>query len=234
MSSISKYIKDINKEASNRTKEITYMFSTLSKYTNAVDKFFFARTVVVFTYGTLEKFIKSLSEIALKIALDNNYFNQNYVQELMQILKYNKKPKKLFDLLMHNKNVFISRNNFETIHDQGYFSRNSRIDAATIAHIINVLNLNKNSLNIKIPKVTINAFALNRMSLAHGDYINELNRFNPNRENINIIEVNKYINDEYKLNDISRSEILEFIDDFKNKIISFLEEIELFEKTKKL
>lgn len=243
---INKYVNIINKESSDRIKEINYMFTQINldntaisnknldnnKYTNTMssnERYFIARAIVVFTYATVEKFVKNLSQIALRTILDTNYFNNNYVKEMSQILKYKNKPKDLFDLLMYTKGTFHSRQTFDLSNDKGYFSKNGRIDSETIAHIVNVFNLNKNEPYIKIPKITIDSICKNRMYLAHGDYLKELNKFSPSRNDLNIKEVNKYINDVFKLNNTTRKEIIEFIESFKSKVIELLEEIKEYQ-----
>lgn len=222
MSKITESIKD---NAHSRIIEINYMYTKLNEANNPIDKYFLARSTLVFTYGTLEKFIKEISQLALKIVIDNDYYNKNYVRELMQLIKYQNNPANLFDMLMHYRALHIKE--LDQNNDKGYFSRSSRVDSEVIAHIINVLNLNRFEPILKIPKLSIDTIAKKRMQLAHGDYIKELQQFGPNRSNLTLDEVNNYIENEFKLNTTTRSEILTFITNFANKIILLIEDVEI-------
>lgn len=215
--------REIRNNSHNRIIEINYMFSKLNEVENPIDKYFLARSTLVFTYGTLEKFIKEICELTLKVVIDNSYYNNNYVKELMQVLKYQNNPAALFDLLMYHRDLYhkyLEQNN-----DKGYFSRNGRIDSIVIAHIVNVFNLNRFGTSLKIPKIAIDTIAKKRMQLAHGEYMRELHQFGPSRQDLRLEEINEYIENEFKLNDTTRSEILSFINDFTNTIIVFINDI---------
>lgn len=223
---MNKLIRIINKSAHNRILEINYMFSNINKFNNAVDKYFFARTVVVFTYGTIEKFIKESTEIAIGLAIDKEYYNNNYIEELMQAIKYKNKPSDLLDLILFYKLDNYHRTEFVIAKDKGYFSSFSRIDSKTVASIINALNLNRFEPRIKIPKFELDNIAKKRMYFAHGDYIRDLERFSPSRKDIKVEEVNKYIEENLYLNSDTRSKLINFINDFKDKISLFISDIE--------
>lgn len=252
MSKIDQQIKDIESESSNRIMEINYMFSQLSSFDsrflddygsidtkfinedgsscfNILDKYFLSRSIVVFSYATLERFVKCLSQHALTAILDNKYF-QNNVKELMSILKFSNKPSDLFELIMHYKSNPISEHNLGYNSDKGYFSKRDRIDAKAIAHVRNVLDLDRNEPILKIPALTIDNLSKNRMKLAHGDYMSELKQFNISRQNIKIEDINDYIENTFKLNETTRNDLVQFISDFKEKIISLLYEIENYNK----
>lgn len=215
--------KDIRINAHNRIVEINYLFTRLKEAEHPIDKYFLARTTIVFTYGTLEKYIKEVCQLTLKVIIDNNYYNENYVKELMQLLKYQNKPADLFDLLMcYNKTYFKE---LEYADDKGYFSRNSRMDSRAISHIVNVFNLNRFEPILKIPKLSIDTLSQKRMLLAHGEYIKELERFGPNRKNLALADIIEYVEYDLKLNDKTREEILAFIDDFTNKIVLLINDI---------
>ncbi|MBW4827616.1 MAG: hypothetical protein KZY61_00750 [Clostridiaceae bacterium] len=222
---MSKLEKKINMSAHNRILEINYMFSKINSFDNPIDKYFFSRTVVVFTYGTLEKFIKESTEIAIGLAIKNEYYNNNHIQELMQAINYKNNPSELLDLILFYKLNNYYRNEFITAKDKGYFSRFGRIDSKAIATIINTLNLNRFEPRIKIPKLSIDNIAKKRMDFAHGDYIRDLQRFSVLRGDLSIEEVDKYINESLYLNSTTRKEIVDFITDFKNKIILFISDI---------
>jgi hypothetical protein len=218
--------------------EINYMFSKINLDNNLkkikenpTDKYFLARSIVVFTYATLEKFIKNLTEISLKMIISTEYFNNNYVRELMQVLENKKNEKIIFDLIMNYENIFVYKKDFKISKDSGYFSREGKINSVAISYIIKVLNLNRNPPFIKIPKLVIDNLCQVRMSLAHGDYFQELSNFGPSRSNLDINEVNKYISEEFKLNDNTRTEIIYFINEFKTKIVALLNEIETYINT---
>ena len=223
---MNKLAKTVNKSAHNRIIEINYMFSKINTFDNPVDKYFFARTVVVFTYGTLEKFIKESTEIAIGLAIDNKYYNNNYIEELMRAIKYKNSPSDLLDLILFYKLDVYHRSEFGIVKDKGYFSSFSRIDSRTISSIINILNLNRFEPRIKIPKLEIDNIAKKRMDFAHGDYIKDLERFSASRKDLTIEEVDKYIDKDLYLNDITRGELVQFINDFKDKVLLFIADID--------
>ncbi|MCT4606975.1 MAG: hypothetical protein N4A64_12905 [Marinisporobacter sp.] len=242
MNKIENKIENINKEFSNRIIEINYMYSKLFKDISAIendtencelkptDVYFTARAVTVFTYATFEKYVKKLTEFTLETILEHNYYNNNYVKELMEILKCGKDAKGLFELMMHNKSIYVNTEGFERAKDKGYFSRNGRIDAETVSYIIKVLNLNKNEPYIKLPKVTIDNIAKKRMDLAHGDYLEELSSFGPSRDDLEIRRIKGYIEYQLKLNSKTKDDIILFFEQFKDKNIEILNEIRLYEE----
>ncbi|CEN31006.1 Uncharacterised protein [[Clostridium] sordellii] len=250
MSKLSKQIEEINLESHHRSLEINYMFSQLNSFdnkfldenlllkenlidddgnemVNVLDKYFLARSVLVFSYATIERFVKSLSQHALTAILDNNYFSNN-VKDLMCILKFQNKPVDIFSLIMHYKKSSSADHDFEFKQDKGYFSRRDRIDSNSIVHIVSVLDLNKKEPLLKIPKLTLDNLAKARMNLAHGDYLGELKRFNASRDSIKIEDINNHIDEVFHLNETTKDELVNFIEDFKNKIVGLLSEIDEF------
>lgn len=232
MSKIDKKINEIEIEAFYRSSEITLMFSQISLFNednksgNFLEKYFLARSIVVFSYGTLEKFVKTLTTHALTAIIDNEYFLNN-TKDFLCILKSKNKPLDLFNLLMFYKNNDTTENKFEYAIDKGYFNGRDRIDSATIAHISDVLGLNCEEPLLKIPKVTIDSICRTRMTLAHGDYIGELKRIlNPKRSNITISDIDEIINDLFKLTDNTKDDLIAFINDFKDKIVDLLKKID--------
>lgn len=240
MNDIQNIIEIINKEFTNRVIEINYMYSKLFKDISSIEKgkesceltptdiYFTARAVTVFTYATFEKYIKKLTEFSLGTILEYDYYNNNYVKELMEILKCGKDAKGLFEIMMHNKNIYVKTGNFAKVKDKGYFSRNGRMDAETVSYIIKVLNLNKNEPYIKLPKITIDNIAKKRMDLAHGDYLDELSKFAPSRDDLDIEKIKGYIEHQLKLNSKTKDDIILFFEQFKNKNIEILTEISLY------
>lgn len=237
MNEIDRSIEIIEKEFTNRTIEINYMYTRMFNYIEmykssdnscmitTTDIYFMARSVIVFTYATLEKYVKKVTELVLGVIIKYNYFNNNYVKELMEILKCNKDSKRLFELLMHNKNIYVYDGEFKIASDKGYFSRNSRVDSETIAYIIKVFNLNQVEPFINLPKITIDSISKKRMELAHGDYIEELSKFGPTRNNLEIKKIQGYIEDDLKINERSKKDLISFFTQFKDKNIQKLEEI---------
>lgn len=220
-----KIIKQVNRSAHNRILEINYLFSKMSESQNPIDKYFCSRNLIVFTYATLEKFIKETTQIAIGQAIDNEYYNNNYIKELMQTIKYKNNPSDLLDLILFYKLDNYYRNEFLITEDKGYFSRFGRIDSKVIASIINTLNLNRFEPRIKIPKIIIDNISKKRMDFAHGDYIKELERFSASRINLEMKEVDQYIQDTLHITSNTRKEIVDFITDFKIKILLFISEI---------
>ena len=191
-----------------------------------MEKYFLARSIVVFSYATLEKFVKTLTTSALTAIIDNKYFLNN-TKDFLCILKSKNKPADLFNLVMFYKNNSTSENNFAYAIEKGYFNGRDRIDSETIAHISDVLSLNDKEPLLKIPKATIDSICKVRMALAHGDYIGELKKvLNPKRVNITIKDIDETINDVFKLTDTTKDDLITFLNDFKNKIVALLKEID--------
>lgn len=242
MSKISNQIEQIEIEALYRSAEITQMFSQLnfldeklngsnnSSTANILEKYYLGRSIVVFSYGTIEKFVKTLTQHALISIIDNEYFYNggcSNTKDFLSILKFKNNPMDLYNLLMYYKNNSSADNDFEYLKDKGYFGGRDRIDSTTIAHICDVLNLNRNEPLLKIPKATIDSLCANRMILSHGDYIGDLKlMLNPNRRSITIEEINTFINDTFKLTDVTKNDLITFIKDYKSKITDLLTEID--------
>jgi hypothetical protein len=196
-----------------------------------LEKYFLARSIVVFSYATLEKFVKSLTQHALTAILDNNYFINNS-KDFLCIVKYQGDTTELYNLLMTYKNNGTHIDNFEYSKNKGYFSNRDRIDSRTIAHISNILGFNINEPLLRIPRVTIDSICMSRQNLAHGDYFNDLQRFlNHQRTTITITEVNNLIMSSFKLTDITKDDLILFMTDFKNKIVQLLNEIDCYTST---
>ncbi|WP_404988403.1 hypothetical protein [Clostridium culturomicium] len=234
MSNIPNQVAEINHQAFYRSREISLMFSQLSSFNcennNVLEKYFLARSVVVFSYGTIEKFVKTLTHIALTAILDNQYFPNN-TKDLLCVIKAQKDTPNLFNILMHYKYNSGNDHTFEYSKDKSYFSNLGRVNSFIIAHICDVLNLNKTEPLLKIPKLTLDTLYKNRTTLAHGDYIVDLKKFfNPSKCSITINDIDDYIYDNFKLTDNTKDELLNFINDFKNKIILLLNEIEEYKK----
>ncbi|WP_195251035.1 hypothetical protein [Romboutsia sp. 1001713B170207_170306_H8] len=233
MSNFNSIRKDIAQESKYRIMEINYMFSQLESFDgNPLDKYFLARSVVVFSYGTVEKFIKNLSGYALSVIIENEYFFNN-VRDLMCIIKNKNKIDEIFDLVMHYKKNPSSSHNLDYNGHKSYFNSRDSINDKSLSHIVNVLDLNKNEPLLKIPAATMKNLCNVRMSLSHGDYINELKRFNESRQNLTIEQVDDYIHNNFKLNDKTKKDLLDLINDFERKILNLLDDIDLYIDTTK-
>ncbi|NOW92373.1 hypothetical protein BCD91_004396 [Clostridium beijerinckii] len=244
MSKISTQIEEVKLEAFYRTIEITQMFSQLNTFDNSSDtsssssnakfaeKYFLARSIVVFSYATIEKFVKSLTQHALTAILDNDCLIEN-TRDFLRIVKYQKSTSNLFNLLMYYKNNSTGENNFEFAVNKGYFSNRDRVDAKTIAHIADVLDLNKNEPILKIPKLTLDSLSTIRMDLAHGDYMRDLKKIlNPNRTSLTFDDIDLIISEAFRLNDNTQDDLINFIKDFKEKIVALLNDIEVYAQIK--
>lgn len=232
INNITSQIEEINRQANYRSREITLMFTQLNSFTpennNIVEKYFLARNVVVFSYGTIEKFTKILTNYALTSIIDNNYFNNNS-KDLLCIIKAQNNVQNLFNILMYYKLNSGTEHNFNYAKDKSYFSNLGKVDSTIIAHVCDALSLNKKEPYLKIPKLTLDSLYKNRTMLAHGDYMDELKDFLSIQTSPATIEdIDEYVYHKLKLNDTTKNELLTFIFDFKEKIISLLNEIEEF------
>ena len=79
------------------------MFSQFESFDGyPLEKYFLARSIVVFSYGTIEKFIKVLCSHALTAIVENEYFLNN-TRDLLCILKNENNIDEIFNLVMHYK-----------------------------------------------------------------------------------------------------------------------------------
>ncbi|HBG2114593.1 TPA: hypothetical protein KPJ80_000333 [Clostridioides difficile] len=257
MSKLENQIQRIRLETRHRILELTHMFSelnitdevnesnnssigeTFESNKNKIDKedilkkYFLERSIVVFSYATVEKFIKSLTQECLTAIFDNEYFLGNNVKEFFHIVKNKNKPQNIFELLIYYKDLenTTSEYNFDYAVDKGHFSKRDRIDSTAIYHIIKVLNLNRNEPFLKVPKMTLDSICKKRMSLAHGDYIEDLKIIFNERKDTTMQVLNDQIWETFKLNDTTREELREFIKAFSEKITELLYEIDSFQKS---
>lgn len=231
MIKIDREIKKIEIQALYRSTEITQMFSQLNLLNDKEDeylleKYFMARSVVVFTYGTLEKFIKESTASVLKVIIENEYFHNN-TKDFLCILKSKNKPMELFSLLMFYKKNSQEENKFEYNADAEYFSGRASIDSTVIANIVEILNLNDTEPFLRIPKLTIDSLGRNRMCLAHGDYYGDLkNIFGENRSNLTMRDIDEIIINIFKLTDNTKNDLIDFIREFKEKVVSLLKKVD--------
>ena len=254
MSKISNSIQEIQTEALYRSSEIKSLFERLSSFDSKfldsngnildtfkdsdgnslitlLDKVHIARSVIVFSYANIEKYVKSLSQHALTAIVDNNYY-VNHTKELFCIVKYLNKPDKLFDIVYHYKTNSQEDFNYEFVKDKGHFSRRDRVDSSMIAYIVKVLDLDSNDSlpMLRIPKITLDNLSKKRMDLAHGDYLNDLKKYNSERcTDLKLEDINNYIYDVLLIREKTETDLINFIKDFKEKIILLLHEIERYE-----
>lgn len=235
MSNIEKTINRIELQALYRSTEITQMFSQLSllyekEDESLLEKYFMARSIVVFSYGTLEKFIKIATTSALTEIIDNKYFFNN-TRDFLCILKSKNNPIELFNLVMFYKNNNQSENTFKYNNDKGYFEGRSSINSTTIANIVEILGLNEIEPLLRIPRITIDSLCNTRMMLAHGDYYGNLKDiFNIERSSMTKAQIDELIFDVFRLTESTKDDLITFIKDFKEKIVSLLKKIDEYNK----
>lgn len=225
---IDKIIKNIDLETFNRRSEISILFSNLNSQSTAPDKYFFIRNVVVFTYASLEKLVKVLSQHSLQVALEKEYFHNNNIKEFMTILKYMKNPSDLLEYFLLDTNNNENARTFGYINNHGYFGSKSRIDSKAIADIINVLNLNHYEPTIRVPKLSIDRISINRMNFAHGDYIDSLKKYKDCTDEESFKRVDNFIEKELQITDTTRDDIVSFINDFSSRIKLFILDAEKY------
>ena len=207
------------------------MFSQFESFDGyPLEKYFLARSIVVFSYGTIEKFIKVLCSHALTAIVENEYFLNN-TRDLLCILKNENNIDEIFNLVMHYKDNPGLNHSFDYVPQKSHFNSRDSINDKKLSHIIKVFDLNKKEPLLKVPAATLKNLCNVRMSLAHGDYINELKRFNTGRENLTIEDVDTYIEDHFKINDKTKNDLLRLVMDFKEKILILLNDIGEYRKT---